>query len=196
MGFLNIFVSDKFREMINGKRVAIVGNLTPTVDLSQEIDNHDIVIRINHFYNYDSGLVGKKVNMLFVTPTETWKKMSPEERHENIIREQKPDIFVIKHWIRITDDVKENHFCNCKIYRFGQDMIRGTQVFTTGTAALRILTNCDNFTCDCYCFSFEDNWKNYINTEAKHYSELMTLEEQKRKEWIETLKNKKILKSS
>jgi hypothetical protein len=55
--------------------------LTPTSNLSKEIDSHDIVIRLNHFYNYDSGLVGKKVDMLFVTPTMAWKKMSPQERH-------------------------------------------------------------------------------------------------------------------
>ena len=41
----------KFQKMIEGKRVAIVGNMTPSEDLSEEIDNHDIVIRINHFYN-------------------------------------------------------------------------------------------------------------------------------------------------
>ena len=180
--------------MLDGKRVAIVGNMTPPEDLSTEIDNHDIVIRLNHFYNYDSGLVGKKVDMLFVTPTERWKNMSADERHENVIQEYKPLIFVVKHPSRITEEIKRKHFCDCKIYRCGQDLIRGTQVFTTGTVAIRALTNCENFICDCYCFSFEDNWKNYINTEAKHYSDMMMLEEQKRKEWIEMLKNKKIIK--
>ena len=193
-GILNIFMLGKFQEMIQGKRVAIVGNLTPEKDLSEEIDDHDIVIRLNHFYNYDSGLVGKKVDMIFVTPTDAWKKMTPEERHENIIREQKPLIFAVKHHQRIDNIIKNNHFKGCKIYKFGQDMIKGSQVFTTGTTSLRILTNCNNFTCDCYCFSFDEDWKKYIDTEAKHYSGMMTLEEQKRKEWIEILKNKKILK--
>ena len=182
----------KFQEMIQGKRVAIVGNLTPDRDLSQEIDNHDIVIRINHFYNYDSGLVGKKVDMLFVTPTDKWKKMSSEERHEDVIRNQKPLIFAVKHVQRIDEIIKKKHFCGCKIYKFEQDMIRGSQVFTTGTAALRILTNCENFTCDCYCFSFENQWKEYIETEAKHYGKSINIEEKKRKEWIEILKKKRI----
>lgn len=91
----------KFQQMVQGKRVAIVGNLTPSEDLSEVIDNHDIVIRLNHFYNYDSGFVGKKVDMLFVTPTDRWKKMSAEERHEEVIREQKPLIFAVKHSQRI-----------------------------------------------------------------------------------------------
>mgnify|MGYP003292519574 CR=1 FL=1 len=153
-GILNIFMLGKFQEMVQGKRVAIVGNLTPEKDLSEEIDNHDIVIRLNHFYNYDSGLVGKKVDMLFVTPTDTWKKMTPEERHENIIHEQKPLIFAVKHHQRIDNAIKNNHFKGCKIYKFEQDMIKGSQVFTTGTASLRILTNCENFICNCFCFSF------------------------------------------
>ena len=182
----------KFQQMIQGKRVAIVGNLTPKKDLSQEIDNHDIVIRLNHFYNYDSGLVGKKVDILFVTPTDGWKKMSPEERHEYVIKEQKPSIFVVKHSERIDDIIRKNHFCGCEIFKFAQDLIRGSQVFTTGTASLRILTNCENFTCDCYCFSFDDEWKHYVDTEAKHYASNMNMEERKRCEWIEKLKKKRI----
>ena len=182
--------------MVQGKRVAIVGNLTPSEDLSEVIDNHDIVIRLNHFYNYDSGLVGKKVDMLFVTPTDRWKKMSAEERHEDVIREQKPLIFAVKHSQRIDKEVRERHFCGCKIYKFEQDMVRGSQVFTTGTAALRILTNCENFTCDCYCFSFDADWKNYIDTEAKHYGKNMDLEERKRHEWIEMLSEKKMFDGS
>lgn len=186
----------KFQQMVQGKRVAIVGNLTPSEDLSEVIDNHDIVIRLNHFYNYNSGLVGKKVDMLFVTPTDRWKKMSAEERHEDVIREQKPLIFAVKHSQRIDKEVREKHFCNCKIYKFEQDMVRGSQVFTTGTAALRILTNCENFTCDCYCFSFDADWKNYIGTEAKHYDKNMELEERKRHEWIEMLSEKKMFDDS
>ena len=179
-----------FKKMVQGKRVAIVGNLTPTKDLSEEIDNHDIVIRINHFYNYDSGLVGKKVDMLFVTPTETWKKMNSSIRHEEIIREQKPTVFAVKHWRRIDNIIRENHFKGCKIYKFEQDMLQNSQIYTTGTASLKILSNCENFTCDCYCFSFDDDWKNYIDTDAKHYKARMDAEETLRRELIENLSKK------
>ena len=185
-----------FDKKIKGKRVAIVGNLTPPTDLSEEIDNHDIVIRLNNFYNYDSGLVGKKVDMLFVTPTETWKKMTPQQRHEDVIRQQKPDVFAVKHYTRIDDEVKRNHFCGCKIYKFGQDKLQNSQIYTTGTAALRILTMCADFTCDCYCFSLDDNWQQYIATYAKHYAKNMDKEEQYRREWIEILKNKKMYDDS
>lgn len=185
-----------FDKKIQGKRVAIVGNLTPTEDLSEEIDNHDIVIRINHFYNYDSGLVGKKVDMLFVTPTETWKKMSPQERHEHVIREQKPDVFAVKHYTRIDNEIKNNHFRGCKIYKFEQDKLKNSQVYTTGTAALRILTNCADFTCDCYCFSFDEEWKNYIDNDAKHYARNMDNEEKYRREWIEMLNSKRFFNNT
>ena len=187
---------DIFKQMVQGKRVAIVGNLTPSKDLSEEIDNHDIVIRINHFYNYDSGLVGKKVDMVFVTPTETWRKMSAEERHENIIHQQKPLIFAVKHWKRIDTIIKRKHFRGCKIYKFEQDMLQNSQIYTTGTASLKILSNCENFTCDCYCFSFDDDWKNYIDTDAKHYRGRMDAEETLRRELIEILHKKKIMNIS
>ena len=183
----------KFKQMIQGKRVAIVGNLTPSKDLSEEIDNHDIVIRINHFYNYDSDLVGKKVDMLFVTPTETWKKMHRRVRHEDVIHEQKPTVFAVKHSQRIDNIIRENHFKGCKIYKFEQDMLQNSQIYTTGTASLKILSNCENFTCDCYCFSFDDDWKNYIDTDAKHYRGRMDAEEELRRELIEKLSMKHFL---
>ena len=110
--------------------------------------------------------------------------MSAEERHEEVIREQKPLIFAVKHSQRIDKEVREKHYCGCKIYKFEQDMLKNSQIYTTGTAALRILTNCENFTCDCYCFSFDADWKNYIDTDAKHYGKTMDLEERKRHEWI------------
>ena len=122
--------------------------------------------------------------------------MSAEERHEDVIRKQKPLIFAVKHHQRIDEEVKRRHFCGCKIYKFEQDMVKGSQVFSTGTAALRILTNCENFTCDCYCFSFDADWKKYIDTEAKHYGKNMDLEERKRHEWIEMLSEKRIFDDS
>ena len=184
-------MSGKFKEMVKGKSVAIVGNLTPKEDLSEVIDSHDIVIRINHFYNYDSGKVGKKLDMLFVTPTDRWKNMSPEQRHEDVIREQKPLIFAVKHWQRIDRRIVDNHFCGCKIYKFEQDMLHNSQIYTTGTASLRILLNCEDFTCDCYCFSVDDDWQNYLDSDAKHYKKRMDKEEQLRKEWIEELSRKR-----
>ena len=182
-----------FQKKIQGKSVAIVGNLTPTSDLSKEIDAHDIVIRLNHFYNYDSGLVGKKVDMLFVTPTMNWKKMSPKERHQDVIQRLKPEIFAVKHYQRIDDTVRDNHFKGCKIYKFQQNLLKNSQIYTTGTAALQILSNCANFTCDYYCFSFDDAWKHYIETEARHYSHQMKSEDELRKEYVEILSKKTLL---
>lgn len=77
--------------MIEGKRVAIVGNMTPSEDLSEEIDAHDVVIRVNNFYNYDSGKVGKKVSALLLSGTSAWMNEAPKGQslHEEIISEKK-----------------------------------------------------------------------------------------------------------
>lgn len=182
----------KFESIINGKTVALVGNGFVDEDLSEEIDSHDVVIRINHFYNYDSGNVGKKVNVIFTTPTPIWAMMGPEERHWNIIQEQKPDIFVLKHEQRIDKNIMENHYKGCKIYGFSPDYIKGEGIYTTGTCALNVLSQCINFKCDIYGFSFNKDWKQYICSSALHYSKTYLEEEEKRHEYVEKIKSKYI----
>lgn len=53
--------------MLEGKDVVIVGNKEEEEDKSEEIDSGDVVIRINNFYNYGSGKVGKRVDALILT---------------------------------------------------------------------------------------------------------------------------------
>ena len=42
-------------QLLWGKKIAIIGNGLVPVDVSKEIDACDVVIRFNHFYNYDTG---------------------------------------------------------------------------------------------------------------------------------------------
>jgi CMP-N-acetylneuraminic acid synthetase len=182
----------QFENLINGKTVAIVGNQTITENLSDEIDAHDIVIRLNHFYNYDSGNVGKKVSAIFATPTPFWAEMGPEERHQDIIQEQKPLVFILKHEQRINEKIISNHYKGCKIYGFTPDYIKNEGIYTTGTCALNVLSQCINFQCDVYGFSFEKDWKSYISSSALHYFKTYKEEEPKRLEYIEEIKKKKI----
>lgn len=78
-------------EIIDGRKVAIVGNGKEDEDRSAEIDSADIVIRFNHFYNYDSGKVGKRVDVIIQTFTSAW--VGAKEKHANVIKEQLPKIF-------------------------------------------------------------------------------------------------------
>lgn len=184
-----------FEKLINGKTVAVVGNAPVDKDYSEEIDSHDIVIRINHFYNYDTNLVGKKVNVIFATPTGAWMMMTPEERHWNVIQEQKPDVFILKHEKRVTDKIINNHYANCNIMGFTSDFVEDEGRFTTGTCALKVLTKCYNFTCDVYGFSDNDDWKKYIDTDAKHYSNTYLEEAMKREYYINKLHDKIIFQT-
>lgn len=182
----------QFENLINGKTVALVGNGPINENLSEEIDSHDIVIRINHFYNYDSGNAGKKVDAIFATPTPFWAELPPEERHQDIIEQQKPLVFILKHEQRIDNNIIKNHYKGCKIYGFSPDYIKGEGIYTTGTCALNVLSQCINYQCDVYGFTFEKDWKLYISSAALHYSKTYLEEEKKRYEYINAIKNKKI----
>lgn len=78
-------------EIFDGRTVAIVGNGEETEDHSAEIDACDVVVRFNHFYNYDSGKVGKKVDVIIQTFTSAW--IQAENKHADIIKAQQPRIF-------------------------------------------------------------------------------------------------------
>jgi CMP-N,N'-diacetyllegionaminic acid synthase len=184
-----------FENLINGKTVAVVGNSPVDKDYSEEIDAHDIVIRFNHFYNYDSCLVGKKVNVIFATPTGPWAMMSPEERHWDIIQEQKPDVFILKHEKRVDNTIINNHYRGCKIMGFTEDFVEDEGKYTTGTCGLKILTKCYNFSCDVYGFSSDEDWKHYIDTDASHYSKTYIAEAIKREYYIKKLNDKKIFQN-
>ena len=58
--------------------------------------------------------------------------------------------------------------------------------------ALYALTKCYNFKIDCYCFSFNEEWKSYIDEFATHYQRTQNKEEKFRKELIDKLKVKQI----
>lgn len=182
----------QFENLINGKTVALVGNGPINENLSEEIDSHDVVIRLNHFYNYDSGNVGKKVNAIFATPTLFWAEMGPEERHWDIIQEQKPLVFILKHEQRIDGEIISNHYKGCKIYGFTPDYIKNEGIYTTDTCALNVLSQCINFQCDVYGFTFDKDWKSYITSSALHYFKTYKKEEVKRFEYIEKIKSKRI----
>lgn len=78
-------------EIFDGRTVAIVGNGEETEDRSAEIDACDVVVRFNHFYNYDGGKVGKKVDVIIQTFTTAWARA--ENKHADVIKARQPKIF-------------------------------------------------------------------------------------------------------
>lgn len=78
-------------EIFDGRTVAIVGNGEEQEDHSAEIDACDVVVRFNHFYNYDGGKVGRKVDVIIQTFTTAW--VNAKEKHADVIKAQQPHIF-------------------------------------------------------------------------------------------------------
>lgn len=167
---------NKLLQMLNGKRIAIVGNSAVSRDYSNEIDSADVVIRFNHFYNYDSGLVGRRVDIVLQTVAQAWyDAVNAGKAHINIVQQQRPAIFLVKRPDHYNTNVH-------KVYGKGIRVDNGTNWFqpwwkyTTGTCALCYLAqNLTNAEVRVYGFSnegYEDNWLNYIATDAKHYGEV------------------------
>lgn len=157
-------------QKLSGRKVAIVGNGNVKENHSAEIDSADVVVRFNHFYNYDSGLVGKRVDIVLQTITPMY--FDAKNRHDDIVRAQKSHVFLVK-----------NHYTyDTKIHDvYGSDVrIENTTRFfdayapyTTGTTALLYLADkLENAEVKCYGFQDEQDWQRYIATDAKNYGVL------------------------
>lgn len=126
-------------EIIDGRTVAVVGNGEVERDCSAEVDACDIVIRFNHFYNYDSGKTGRRVDVVIQTFTSVWA--SAKERHADVIRAQHARIFCAK---------KPWQYCPAQVAELiGPDVcvsdwskeLEPYAKFTTGTAFLAWLAS-------------------------------------------------------
>ena len=167
---------NRLLQMLNGKRIAIVGNSAVGRNYSNEIDSADVVIRFNHFYNYDSGLVGRRVDIVLQTVAQAWyDAVNSGKAHIDIIQQQHPNIFLVK---------RPDHYDTTvhKVYGKEIRVDNLTKVFepwwkyTTGTCTLCYLAqNLTNAEVRVYGFSnegYEDTWLNYIATDAKHYGDV------------------------
>lgn len=157
--------------LFNGKKIAIVANASVDKDYSEEIDSADIVVRFNHFYNYDSGLVGKKLDYVVALPTDHWKnKLTPEERHEKLIDELKPTILVHKFWERTTWPLFRQVYKNCKVILIKDFPKNDYNYLTTGCAFLYwALQNFKNCEIAIYGYSTDQDFTKYIIKYGKHF---------------------------
>lgn len=158
-------------EIIDGRKVAVVGNGIEDENHSAEIDGADIVIRFNHFYNYDSGKVGKRVDVIVQTFTSAWAQAT--NKHIEVIKEQRPKIFNGK---------KPEQFNPADVARFmGSDIcisdlsseLLPYAQYTTGCAFLCWLASQKrNAEFKIYGFPQGEKADRYFATFAKHYSQV------------------------
>lgn len=154
-------------QKLQGRKVAIVGNGNVSEDYSSEIDAADVVVRFNHFYNYDSGKVGRRVDIVLQTITPMY--FDAKNRHDDIVRAQRPHVFLVK-----------NHFTyDTNLHKVYGDAVRVENTtrffdayapYTTGTTALAYLADkLTNAEVRCYGFQDEADWRRYLATDAKNF---------------------------
>lgn len=125
-------------DIIDGKRVAIVGNATPEQDHSEEIDNCDIVIRFNHCYNVESNKVGRKLDILAVSVTDAFLKASSDPDFNGYLKKYKPEVLVVKH-PQTTNSFEAQAFFKGATLSYVGDKLRELPDLTSGTILLSLL---------------------------------------------------------
>lgn len=159
------------RKLLWGKRVAVVGNRTPERDFSAEIDSCDVVIRFNNFYNYESGRVGKRVDVLFITPSSAWLNLKDDKaRKIDIIQAQKPIVAFTRFKERAQWKVFQRVFAGLPYYYDANTNASNNQ-FTTGVSVLELIAqSCEN--CEVKVFGFGETdaemWA-YFEKDGRHY---------------------------
>lgn len=158
-------------DLVRGKTVAVVGNAEPETDCSAEIDACDVVIRVNHFYNMPSGKVGKKVDILVVTPCTCWNKLSDDEKGLAVLSAQKPLVMAVKFGDRMGAPETQTFFgkCGCEIVR-DEPTAPSVARFTTGTVVLAKLAEfAENCEVKAFGFSASDEFREYLKKDGPHY---------------------------
>lgn len=161
----------EFFGLLAGKSISIVGN-GPVSDsnASTIIDNSDVVVRFNNFYNYSQPNVGTKVDIVFQTFTDNWKRKSAIEKNLAILREQRPLVCGVKNPERF-DEYCLNLFSSIGVKTIYVPYVFFRHLeFTTGTVCLIGLDKYLKTAKSINIFGFEaKSWENYVETDAKQY---------------------------
>lgn len=183
----------RLADLCRGKTVAVVGSATPERDMSAEIDACDVVIRMNNFYNMKSGRVGRKTDVVVLTPCAAWHRLSGEEKGEAVIRGQKPLIFSIRYPERLMEPRVRSFFQGCE---FARDDAASPSVnrFTTGTVALsRIAEFAENCRVLTVGYSPREEFLAYLERDGRHYLPHARIEACARDKYLEVCAAKKLL---
>lgn len=155
--------STPLEDFVRGKRIAVVGNADVDEDMSEEIDSHDIVIRINNFYNYYSGKVGTKVDGLVMGGLTACidKLDNGQSLGEMVVQKFKPRIFLITESSIQKINKIHKRYDGCR-----KDMLMNYPLdmrFTTGTMVLKLLYEMDDVDVDIYAFDRGSKWNQYLD---------------------------------
>lgn len=164
---------NRLLQLLDGRKIAIVGNGVPASDESAEIDSAEVVVRFNDFYNMPTGRVGRRVDIVLQTVAKAWfERFHAGQLSASLaaVREQRPAIFLVKRPDNYRSDTHAVYGEGVRIDNLAS-LFEPWWRFTTGTAALCYLAqNLKNAEVRCYGFQDEAAWQSYIATDAKHYS--------------------------
>ena len=191
-------MNNRLLQLLSGRRIAIVGSGAVSRDFSPEIDSADVVVRFNDFYNMQSGLVGRRTDIILQTVSKVWFERFNAGLLSNsltVVKEQRPAIFLVKRPDNYNTDTHAVYAAGTRIDNLSR-LFEPWWKYTTGTAALCYLAeNLSNADVKCYGFSNEGNekpWKDYIAGDAAHYAEVADEERTAQKAAIARLESLKI----
>lgn len=168
-------MKNRLTQMLEGRRVAIVGNAQEDRDRSAEIDAADVVVRFNDFYNMATGRVGRRVDIVLQTIARPWFDRWRAGRLAaslDAVRTQRPAVFLVKRPDNYTTDAHKLYGRGVRIDNLARAFEPWWR-YTTGTAALCFLADslvnaevrCYGFAADC-----DEAWRKYVSTDAKQYA--------------------------
>lgn len=157
-----------FRETFRGRRVAVVGNAKPKGNFSAAIDAADVVVRLNHCANIESGKVGNRIDVIVQVPTTAWFRLPEREQHRAQIRAARPRVFLLGNAGLV-------HVSPLRDVLEGLDVhaIRPpaeTWGWTTGGKALKMIEASNPESLHVYCYSnTEQEFEAYLRDEGRHH---------------------------
>ena len=188
---------NRLLQILDGRKVAIVGNGPEAQDRSAEIDSADVVVRFNDFYNYDSGRVGKRVDVVLQTVASAWFerfKAGKLEASLKAVREQRPAIFLVKRPDNYRTDTHAVYGEGVRVDNLAR-FFEPWWKYTTGGAALSYLAaNLVNAEVRAYGFARGNDpaWRAYVAGDAKHYADVADEERAAVTAAIDTLESLRI----
>lgn len=160
-------------QRIRGLDVVIVGNAPTVIDHSPLVDSADLVIRFNHFYNIDSGKVGRKTDIVVQTFCDVWE--SAVNKHVDVLKEFDSTIFIGKKPHQYTPSVHRYIGADRKVVNLAR-LFFPFGMYTTGGAFIcyisSVLEELKGTRIRVIGFGLEDEriWEEYIKGDASRYS--------------------------
>lgn len=79
--------------------ICIVGNKRPDRDVSAQVDAADLVVRVSKMDHLDTGLIGRRTDVLYLEPNWVWWRYPAQARRLEMLRDI-PAIYIRASWWR------------------------------------------------------------------------------------------------